>query len=444
MICNLKTDLNEETKITNNIQKSNIYTPIKKGAWSPEEDIILKEWVKKNGAQKWARCAEKLSGRNGKQCREHWNNCLKENILKGKWSEEEDFLIMTFYQKFKGSWRRIIPIFKNRTENSIKNRFYSQLRKIASRKKAPGQKVKNNKLGLDILLKYFNSALEEAKKNFIKYNPMNEKELTEYIMKIEKLNKNIVEGQDYIDLEDIKNEVGKKNNIIDINEEDINEKIEIKNQCDAFKENDIEVKKDINNINSNISVYNINDNLSNHNLKNDSIKFKNDCLYLNNSLFNQNNLFNNKENNNNLNNDNQENKNKNNFNNNHTININSNFNKDFYNNYINNCLNIINAINILINYLYNYYNYSKSFIENQLLTNKVTIPNIFNNNNIFLNNNLNLLSTNNPGNIFSNNIESINKNSNYIFSNLPNFFFNRNFPVLSKEKTNNNSGDKNN
>ena len=46
----------------------------------------------------------------------------------------------------------MIPIFKSRTENSIKNIFYSKIRKIS---KFYGKKEdKKENLGLDYLLKY--------------------------------------------------------------------------------------------------------------------------------------------------------------------------------------------------------------------------------------------------------------------------------------------------
>ena len=59
--------------------------------------------------------------------------CLNPELVKGEWTSEEDFLIMYFYEQCNGSWKKIIPLFNGRTENSIKNRFFSQLRKIATK-----------------------------------------------------------------------------------------------------------------------------------------------------------------------------------------------------------------------------------------------------------------------------------------------------------------------
>ena len=174
-------------KDSNSLQKPKKLSKqiIIKGQWSQKEDDILKDWVDKNGPKHWTKCALNIPGRSGKQCREHWNNSLNNDIIKGNWTIEEDFLIMAFYNKFNGSWKRMIPIFKSRTENSIKNRFFSQIRKIASKYIKTGKRVYSTKFGLDILLKYYEEGLDEAKKKYLKNNPMSEKELEEFINNIE-------------------------------------------------------------------------------------------------------------------------------------------------------------------------------------------------------------------------------------------------------------------
>jgi hypothetical protein len=103
-----------------------------------------------------------MKGRSGKQCREHWNNSLNPDLIKGQWTSEEDLLIMIFYKKYGGSWKKIIPIFEKRTENSIKNRFFSQLRKLAS--KLLQSKRREN--GLEDLKKILPQATEMAKQKY--------------------------------------------------------------------------------------------------------------------------------------------------------------------------------------------------------------------------------------------------------------------------------------
>ena len=212
------------------------YTNLRKGPWTEKEDELLKDWVEKVGPKTWTRCALTIPGRSGKQCREHWNNSLNSSIVKGNWSSEEDFLIMAFYKKYDGSWKKMIPIFKSRTENSIKNRFYSQLRKIAARNIKTRKKEYNSKFGLNILMKFLDLGFDEAKNEFLKTNKMNEGELELYIKKIENLVNNRVRGQKFIEFKNIEKyeEKNSNSNINIITKK--SSKISKKNSILSFKE----------------------------------------------------------------------------------------------------------------------------------------------------------------------------------------------------------------
>jgi len=102
---------------------------VQKVAWTPEEDAILLELVAEHGPQKWSVIAMHLEGRIGKQCRERWHNHLNPAVLKDKWSTEEDEMIMDFVGKHGTKWSLISKTLPGRTDNSIKNHYYSSLRK---------------------------------------------------------------------------------------------------------------------------------------------------------------------------------------------------------------------------------------------------------------------------------------------------------------------------
>ena len=59
-------------------------------------------------------------------------NTLNPSLKKGKWTDEEDDLIFKLYLQHGSSWSKIGKLVPDRTENSIKNRFYSTLRRIKS------------------------------------------------------------------------------------------------------------------------------------------------------------------------------------------------------------------------------------------------------------------------------------------------------------------------
>ena len=176
---------------------------LKKGQWSSQEDRLLKQWVKINGPKNWEACGRFIHGRKGKQCREHWNNCLNPELKKGDWEPEEDFLIMFFYEKCKGSWKKIIPLFQGRIENSIKNRFYSQLRKYASKnfEKSERKKIKA-KIKLDELKNYLGEALAEAKEDLIKKTNMTFEQFNQFLLENEqKLKDNTLSDMDSYNIE---------------------------------------------------------------------------------------------------------------------------------------------------------------------------------------------------------------------------------------------------
>ena len=218
------------------------------GTWDQSEDKKLRDWVKKNGAYNWTVCAEYMKNRTAKQCREHWKNTIDDNLIKGQWTAEEDLLIMKFYEKYE-SWRKMIPMFENRTENSIKNRFFSQLRKIVVKKRPPnGKKEYGTKYGLDTLKKYLNEGIEEAEKRYYEENKnMTKADFENYMIQIENLIKNRKKGEKFININSLKGKgfIRKKSvsKIINIDEDKEDKYEEL-----SDKEND-ENNETFNNIN---------------------------------------------------------------------------------------------------------------------------------------------------------------------------------------------------
>lgn len=135
-----------------------------KGPWTVEEDRKLLQWVKSQGAMKWSMCSELIPGRSGKQCRERWYNNLNPEVIKGNWTPREDYMIFKLFSLQGSKWSKIAEHFQGRTENSIKNRFYSTLRRLSSKFNS------NNHTGgnLNELLEFFPAALKEKEEELAK------------------------------------------------------------------------------------------------------------------------------------------------------------------------------------------------------------------------------------------------------------------------------------
>jgi hypothetical protein len=54
---------------------------------------------------------------------------LDPDVKKGNWREDEDKIIFRLYREFGPKWTEMTKYLPERTENSIKNRFYSTIRK---------------------------------------------------------------------------------------------------------------------------------------------------------------------------------------------------------------------------------------------------------------------------------------------------------------------------
>ena len=103
-----------------------------KGPWTANEDCRLVELIQQHGVRRWSFLAKQLhTGRLGKQCRERWYNHLDPAINKGPWTRDEDDAVMAAYETMGSKWARIAKAVGNgRTDNAIKNRWNSMLRRV--------------------------------------------------------------------------------------------------------------------------------------------------------------------------------------------------------------------------------------------------------------------------------------------------------------------------
>ncbi|XP_020085133.1 myb-related protein 330-like [Ananas comosus] len=103
---------------------------VKKGPWTAEEDKKLVEYIEKHGHGNW-RSLPTSAGLNrcGKSCRLRWTNYLRPDIKRGKFSEDEERLIIHLHSILGNKWSAIASRLSGRTDNEIKNYWNTHLRK---------------------------------------------------------------------------------------------------------------------------------------------------------------------------------------------------------------------------------------------------------------------------------------------------------------------------
>ncbi|KAJ8476220.1 hypothetical protein OPV22_019947 [Ensete ventricosum] len=106
---------------------------VKKGPWTPEEDIILVSYIQEHGPGNW-RAVPTNSGlmRCSKSCRLRWTNYLRPGIKRGNFTGQEEKLIIHLQALLGNRWAAIASYLPERTDNDIKNYWNTHLKKKVS------------------------------------------------------------------------------------------------------------------------------------------------------------------------------------------------------------------------------------------------------------------------------------------------------------------------
>lgn len=152
------------------------------------------------------------------ECKERWNDITDQYVSKHPWTEQEEIEMLIGYRKYRNKWSSISQALNKRDNNTIKNRFYSILRKIINKIKHRDL-VCNSRLELLECL-YMLSLIEQCYQNPLTPSESRKKRGKNYLysllkfVKLEDINKykedlRKVEGQES-SLEELWEELDKK------------------------------------------------------------------------------------------------------------------------------------------------------------------------------------------------------------------------------------------
>ncbi|AES80975.1 putative transcription factor MYB-HB-like family [Medicago truncatula] len=103
---------------------------IKKGPWTPEEDIILVSYIQEHGPGNWRTVPTNTGlSRCSKSCRLRWTNYLRPGIKRGNFTPHEEGMIIHLQALLGNKWAAIASYLPQRTDNDIKNYWNTHLKK---------------------------------------------------------------------------------------------------------------------------------------------------------------------------------------------------------------------------------------------------------------------------------------------------------------------------
>ena len=102
----------------------------KPARFSKSEDELLIAIRTQNPKIGWVEIASYFQGRTSRQCRDRWANKLNPHINNAPWSNIDDQILNQKVSEFGHKWAKIAEFLPGRSESQVKNRWYSNQRKV--------------------------------------------------------------------------------------------------------------------------------------------------------------------------------------------------------------------------------------------------------------------------------------------------------------------------
>ncbi|MQM01407.1 hypothetical protein Taro_034161 [Colocasia esculenta] len=92
--------------------------------WQPEEDALLRAYVRRYGARDWGLLPQRMGGgflhpRDAKSCQDRWKNYLRPGLKKGSLTPEEQARLVSLQSKLGNRWKLIAAQLPGRTPKRL-------------------------------------------------------------------------------------------------------------------------------------------------------------------------------------------------------------------------------------------------------------------------------------------------------------------------------------
>lgn len=96
--------------------------------WTREEDEKLRRLVAHWGDQRgknshWDQISAQFESRTNKDCRKRWFHSLDPTLKRGRWTEDEDRILLEAYSKMGSVWNKIAQLIPGRTDDQCSKRY---------------------------------------------------------------------------------------------------------------------------------------------------------------------------------------------------------------------------------------------------------------------------------------------------------------------------------
>jgi hypothetical protein len=128
-----------------------------------KKDQIIERWVEEDGTNDWETIATFIPGGTPRQCQERWCTYLSPDVNRKPWSASEDERLFDHLQTHGPKWGSIVGLFSNRTQDNIKNRWNTVVRKARVLELDPANRICFTETGQKIAFRSTQTTFDRPK-----------------------------------------------------------------------------------------------------------------------------------------------------------------------------------------------------------------------------------------------------------------------------------------